>query len=142
MKFMLCPLVLAIIPAVASSADPCQRVPFDPEVPAGLEGAYELIGRDAMTGKPYLGNLQVSLGKNSYLLKRTVRGTVVSGEAWFEGCGADRVKSLFVTYRTSPVTQQVCYLSRNFDNDVQATCKSDQGKTQGRGLESWFQKHG
>jgi hypothetical protein len=87
-------------------------------------------------------DLKVSLGKNSYLLKRTVRGTVVSGEAWFEGCGTDRIKSLFVAYQTTPVTQQVCYLSRDFDNDVQATCKSGQGKTQGRGLESWFQKHG
>lgn len=136
-------LVLVIL-APAAFAEPagtryyCNRLSFDNEVPAGLSGSYDIIGKDAATGNTYAGTLQVNPGKNSYLLTRTVRGHTLKGEAWMESCGPDQFQHLMVRYESKARAIEIaCYLVGDGDNFIRASCAT----ADGRGFEAWYQRH-
>lgn len=132
-------LVVAASPAFAT--DFCQRQAFDPEVPAGLEGRYEIVGRDPVTGGAYSGHLVVTSGESAYGLERVVDGNVSKGRAWIERCGPDGIPFLVAEYATQPVMKAGCRLGADGDNYYRATCRTDAGGDSWRGLEAWFQNH-
>ncbi|MFY9328646.1 MAG: hypothetical protein WAO76_11610, partial [Georgfuchsia sp.] len=69
MNYLALFLVILAPAATAESAGTlhfCNRLPFDEEVPAGLIGSYDIVGKNAATGSTYSGTLQVNPGKNSY----------------------------------------------------------------------------
>lgn len=140
---MNCLALALVILAPAASAGPgdtryyCNRLPFDKEVPAGLLGSYDIVGKDAATGNTYSGTLQVNHGKNSYLLTRTVRGRTLKGEAWMESCGPDQFQRLMVRYESKARAIEIaCYLVGDGDNFIRASCTT----ADGRGLEAWYQR--
>lgn len=134
-------LLFAALAVAASAlhAQPyCQRQAFDPEVPVGLEGGYEVVGKAAGTGKPYAGRLSVSVGKNSYLIRRTVGGRQLRGEGWIELCSPDKFMVFRVQYQTArpEAGRFFCYLRTGGDFDYRVSCMDLDGKA----LEAWFQR--
>lgn len=135
-------LVLVMLaPAASAGAEGtryyCNRLSFDQEVPAGLSGRYDIIGKDAATGNTYSGTLEVSPGKTSYLLTRKVRGRTLKGEAWMESCGPDQFQRLMVRYESKARAIEIaCYLVGDGDNSIRASCTT----ADGRGLEAWYQR--
>ena len=124
----------------ASAADFCQRQPLDPDVPAGLEGSYEIIGKDPSTGKLYAGTLVIGYSKQAYSLTRTTSRTVAKGDAWLALCGADKIQFLVGRYHMKPVSVEIsCRLGTDGDNYSRATCKTRVVNGKWIGLESWFQ---
>lgn len=140
MKHLLLLMVIAGIAGSASAAGSCERMPVDPEFPAGVNGSYEIVGKDPLSGAAYTGALVLGYGKDSYVLTRTAQGNVVNGEAWIEHCGMDKIKALIVRYDTQPVTEMTCTLGTDGGNYYRTSCKSRQGGHQWYGLEAWFQK--
>ena len=136
-------LPLLLLPACVAAAPPapepyCKRVPFDEQVPAGIIGTYEIVGKEAVTGQPYSGALKIAVVKNKYTLVRTVRGRTLKGEAWVESCSPDRFQVLRARYRSKPkVTELSCYLRFDGDNYTRASCTTFEGG----GLEAWYQSH-
>jgi hypothetical protein len=130
-------LLLAASPVFAS--DFCLKAPFDAEFPAGLEGRYEIVGKDPATGEVYSGRLVISMERAAYGLDRAIDGKVSKGQAWIEGCGPDKVSFLVVDYATKPVTRARCRLGNDGDNYYRATCRTDAGENSWRGIEAWFQ---
>jgi len=135
---LLCTLVVAPTSAVASGF--CERMPLDPEVPAGIAGSYEVIGRDPVTSSAYTGTLALTYGKSSYLITRSILGKKVNGEAWIERCGMDTIKVLTARYYTKPVTEISCTFNTDGGNYYRTTCRTRQGQGDWRGLEAWFQQ--
>ena len=129
-------VALALAASAVQAQAYCQRQAFDPEVPMGLEGTYELVGKAA--GKPYAGRLVVSLGKDSYLLRRTVGGRQVHGEGWVELCSPDKFMVFKVQYpaRKPEAGMFICYLRTGGDFDYRVSCTDFEGKA----LEAWFQR--
>lgn len=135
-------IVFAFAASSAFAAGFCEKQAFDPEVPVGLEGHYEMVGRDPATGGAYTGHLAISNGRTVYGLGRVVDGKVTKGRAWIEACGPDRIPFLFVEYDTQPAMRASCRLGGDGDNYYRATCRTDSGTDSWRGLEAWFQNHG
>ena len=137
--FTLFLLLPATLMAAEKEPEPyCKRLPFDEEVPAGLIGKYEIIGKSGESGQPYLGELLISIEDNAYVLRRTLGGKSVQGTAWVEGCSPDKFRVLVAQYQPgSQATTWSCYLRYDGDNYTRATCKSFNGK----GLEAWYQSH-
>jgi hypothetical protein len=123
--------------SVALASDFCQKMKFEPEFPAGLEGRYEVIGKDPTTGAAYFGYLAITNGKNSYGIGRIVNGNISKGHAWIESCGPDKIKFLVAEYTTEPKIKTTCSLGADGDNNYRATCKTWHGDK--AGLEAWFQ---
>lgn len=125
--------------AAAAAAEPyCKRLPFDAETPPGLTGEYEIVGKDAPTGRAYAGTLQIALHEHVYVLTRTVQGQSLRGEAWAESCSPDKFLRLVARYEATPKPIELsCYLRFDGDNYTRASCTS----ADGRGLEAWFQSH-
>lgn len=123
----------------AGAAGFCERMPMDPEVPAGLAGSYEVLGKDPVTGASYAGTLVLEGGKDGYVLTRTVEGQALDGEAWIERCTADRIMALLVRYHAQPAIEMFCALGGDGDNYYRITCRSRQGEDPPSGLEAWFQ---
>lgn len=137
-------IMLAILGGLAGSSaiasDFCTKIPFDPELPAGLNGRYEVIGRDPITRAAYSGHLTVTLEKDSYGVARVVNGKTVKGQAWIVMCGfVEKIMYLRVEYDTAPSTLAACLFRMDGDNYYRVTCKIDDGKNSWRGLEAWFQ---
>jgi hypothetical protein len=139
MKYLLL-LALYGFSFCASAAGFCERLPVDPEFPAGLGGTYEVIGQDAGSGKSYSGMLAIGYGKNAYTLSRTIKGRTVHGKAWLDRCSADKIMQLTVRYETTPATEAVCFLSTDSDNYFRTSCRTWLPKHKRSGLEAWFQK--
>ncbi|MFN4120189.1 hypothetical protein [Acidovorax sp.] len=131
-------LALAVAASAAHAQSYCERQAFDPELPVGLDGKYEVVGKAARTGKPYAGRLSVALGKDSYILRRTVGGRQVRGEGWIELCSPDRFMVLRVQYQTPrpEAGTFICYLRTGGDFDYRVSCTDFDGKA----LEAWFQR--
>jgi len=140
MKAVFMATVLATIPCHVFAAGFCERMPFDPELPAGLDGSYEIVGKDPATGAAYTGTLVLRIGKNSHVITRTTSAGTVNGDAWMESCGMDKIKALVVRYYTKPVTEMTCTLAADGDNYHRATCRVRQVGRHGIGLEAWFQR--
>jgi hypothetical protein len=138
MKVLIAILFFSIAPA-ALAAGFCERKPLEPDFPAGLEGRYEIIGKDPATGAAYSGYLAVAAGKTSYGIGRVVNGKASKGHAWIESCGADKIAFLVAEYATEPAMKARCRLGADGDNYYRATCRTDSGASSWRGLESWFQ---
>ena len=139
MKVIAASLILLASPSVALAIDPCRKVPHDPEFPAGLEGAYEIIGKDAVTGKAYSGQLAISSGVSAYGIARVIEGKIVKGTAWIEVCGGDKIQYLAVRYATTPEVMASCRIGGDGGNYYRVTCRTRTGEMTWRGLESWFQ---
>lgn len=140
MKSLLLLPILAIAFSDARADAGCERMALDPEVPAGIDGRYEIVGRDPLTGDGYAGTLAVALGKHSYTLARTIGADTVRGEAWFERCGVDRIMMLVVRYRAEPAIEAVCFHRSDADNYYRVSCRTRQGGSGRSGLEAWFQQ--
>lgn len=134
-------LLLLTVSACAAAAPPapetyCKRVPFDEEVPAGLIGKYEIVGKEALSGKTYSGSLEISVVNGSYVLTRTVHNRNVKGEAWVESCSPDHFRVLRARYEARPKAIELsCYLRFDGDNFTRASCTTFGGG----GLEAWYQ---
>ena len=139
MKLLTASLSLLITPSIAFGTDICRKVPHDPEVPAGLEGTYEVVGQDPVAGTAYSGTLAISAGKSGYGVARVINGKVTTGTAWIEECGQDNIQSLSISYSASPPILAICMLARDGDNNHRVTCRTRTGAMSWRGLESWFQ---
>ncbi len=124
----------------ANAAGFCERMPMDPEFPAGLNGNYEIVGRDARTGHAYTGTLTLVYGSKTYTLTRTVQGRTVHGEAWMESCGVDRIRTLIARYDTEPVIRMACSLGTDGGNYYRVSCRTIQRSNERLGLEAWYQQ--
>jgi hypothetical protein len=133
-------LLLGLAPLSAAASDGCERLPVDPEFPAGLGGAYEVVGRDPVTNQAYTGTLVVTYGKATYALTRTISGRSVHGDAWVERCGMDKIAALIGRYYANPTIKMVCSLDADGDNYNRLTCRTWGGVRSNGGLEAWFQK--
>ena len=140
MKQLLLLMGMVGVSVSVSAADFCERMPVDPEFPAGLNGSYEILGKDPVTEVSYTGTLVLSYSKDSYKLSRTIQGRIVNGNAWIERCGVDKIETLIVRYDTEPVIEMTCTFGTDGDNYYRTTCRARQGKHQWRGLEAWFQQ--
>jgi hypothetical protein len=134
-------MILAAFPCHAFAASFCERMPLDPEVPAGLDGSYGIVGKDPAMGIAYTGTLVLGIGKNNYAVTRTTGSDTVNGDAWMESCGMDKIKALIVRYYTKPVTEMNCTLAADGDNYYRASCRTHQVGRQKFGLEACFQYH-
>jgi len=132
-------VVFFLLPSVVQAAGLCRRLPMDPEVPAGLAGTYEIIGKDPKTGAGYVGNIVLANGKSSYAITRTIGKDAAHGDAWMEECGGDKIRFLVARYYTKPITHLSCRLGADGDNYYRATCRTGMGSGRWHGLESWFQ---
>ncbi|WP_188396707.1 hypothetical protein [Oxalicibacterium flavum] len=124
----------------AHAAGFCERMPMDPEFPAGLNGSYDIVGRDVRTGHAYTGTLALDHGREVYTLARTVQGRTVHGEAWMESCGVDRIRTLVVRYDAEPVIRMACSLGADGGNYYRVSCRTVQGGNDSPGLEAWYQR--
>ena len=138
MKTILATLFL-LLSLTAKASGFCEKKPFEPDFPAGLEGRYELIGKDPTTGAAYSGYLAITTGKSGYGVGRVVAGEVLKGKAWIESCGPDEIKFLVAEYASAPVMKATCRLGADGDNYYRATCRTDSGTNTWQGLEAWFQ---
>ncbi len=138
MKILSATLLFLIAPAAIASGF-CQKKQFEPDFPAGLEGRYEVIGKDPTTGVAYSGYLAIAAGKTSYGIGRVINGKVSQGHAWIESCGPDKIAFLVAEYATEPAMKASCRLGADGDNYYRTTCRTDSGANLWRGLESWFQ---
>ncbi|HEY6772369.1 MAG TPA: hypothetical protein VI140_00210, partial [Oxalicibacterium sp.] len=93
MKQLLLLMGMVGVSVSVSAADFCERMPVDPEFPAGLNGSYEILGKDPVTEVSYTGTLVLSYSKDSYKLSRTIQGRIVNGNAWIERCGVDKIET-------------------------------------------------
>jgi hypothetical protein len=123
--------------SVSLASDFCQKMKFEPEFPAGLEGRYEIVGKDPATDAAYSGHLAITIGRNSYGIGRVVKGNISMGHAWIESCGPDKMQFLVAEYTTEPKIKTTCRLGAAGDNYFRATCKTWHGNK--AGLEAWFQ---
>lgn len=125
--------------AAPPSPEPyCKQLPFDEENPPGLVGDYEIIGKEAVTGRAYTGALEITVDKDTYVLSRTVEGRILKGAAWVESCSPDRFQVLRARYDSMPeVIDLSCYLRFDGDNYTRASCTT----LEGEGLEAWYQSH-
>ena len=139
MRIQLLLVVFLSFPSIVQANGLCERLPLDPDVPAGLSGAYEVIGKDPRTSTPYVGTIVLANGKSSYAITRTIGKDAVHGDAWMEECGGDKIRFLVARYYTKPITQLSCRLGADGDNYYRTTCRTDTGTGRWRGLESWFQ---
>ena len=125
----------------AAAADFCERTPVDPEVPAGMDGSYEVVGKDPITGAAYTGSLILGYDlPHSYTLTGRIQGRIVRGEAWLERCGADKVQVLTAWYNTRPPVTLLCTLGADSNIRYRITCQTRQGESPAQGLEAWFQR--
>lgn len=136
-------LLLLLLPMCIAAAPPapepyCKLLPFDEEVPAGLTGTYEIVGKESGPGQSYAGVLEISVLMNAYALTRTVEGQTITGEAWVEQCSADEFLRLRARYDLDAKTLELsCYLRYDGGNYTRASCTTFEGG----GLEAWFQRH-
>jgi hypothetical protein len=139
MKYL---LVCLLIAGPADAKNFCTRAPaVDPALPAGLDGSYELIGKDPISGTVYAGTLEVVVGETSYALTRKEGHVVVRGEAWIERCGADSIVVLAARYATKPEpTDLRCAFGMDGDNYYRVTCQTRLDSGDRYGLEAWFQQ--
>lgn len=137
-------LIFLCLPISVQAASFCERdTQVDSEFPAGLVGTYELIGKNAMTGTPYAGTLEIANEQTRYVLTRKFAGAVVTGEGWIERCGPDRIVAFMVRYDTAPdATELFCRLGNDGENYFRVTCLTRIiGNEDATGLEAWFQQH-
>lgn len=138
-------LLLLLLPACACAAaatpdsEPyCKPLPFDEEVPPGLIGKYEIVGKDEATGRTYSGALAIAVVNGAYALTRTVKGRTLKGKAWVESCSPDKFQILRVRYDSKPKPIDfLCHLRFDGDNFIRTSCTTFDG----RGLEAWYQNH-
>lgn len=137
--------VLAVAAIGASSATlaettKCERIPLGPEAPPGIDGHYQIVGKEPITGRPYSGALDVSEGRDTYLLVRTIKTKRLLGQAWMETCGADKIQVLVLEYRTEqqPILGH-CWPRMDGDNYWHVTCRTSVRSS--AGLEAWFQEY-
>ncbi|WDS35244.1 hypothetical protein [Pseudoxanthomonas sp.] len=140
MKRLLPLMVMLGVSGGVRAASVCERLPVDPEFPAGLSGSYEIVGKDPAKGTVYTGTLTLDYGKDSYVLSRGTDGQTLHGVAWIQRCGVDKIRTLLVRYDTQPAIEMACALQTDGDNYYRATCRTRQGGDQSGGLEAWFQK--
>jgi hypothetical protein len=135
-------LLILLLPAFAAAESPtpepyCRRMSFDSEVPAGLIGKYEILGKEPETGQTYYGWLDISMVNESYVLRRQVKGQILIGAAWLESCSPDKFMVLKVRYDSKPKGQELsCYLRFDGDNYTRSSCTTSEGS----GLEAWYQR--
>lgn len=140
MKQRLLLMAMVGVSGGASAAGVCERLPVDPEFPAGLAGSYEILGKDPGTGTAYSGTLTLGYGKDSYALTRVVEGGTLHGNAWIGSCGIDKIRALIVQYDTKPAIEMRCTFGTDGDNYFRMTCGARRSGGQWLGLEAWFQK--
>ena len=129
-----------MIPGCVHASGFCKRLPMDPEVPAGLEGSYEIVGKDPASGAAFVGTLVLDRGETVYALTRTIADGTINGDAWFESCGADDIRTLMVRYDAMPAIEMACTLAADGGNYYRITCRTRQAGRRWQGLEAWFQK--
>lgn len=132
-------IVFLSFPMPILAADFCQRQAYDAEVPAGLYGSYEIIGRDPSTGKLYSGRIGIDDGKSHYSVTRTINSQPMKGQAWIEACSAEKIPYLFVRYDSEPKLKFVCSFAMDGDNYYRITCRTGRDGKNWHGLEAWFQ---
>jgi hypothetical protein len=131
---------LALITTAAALASPeragyCEPLPFDPELPAGVAGKYQVVGRTA-AGASYSGTLSVKDGKSEYVVTRKVGRATVVAQARVYACGADRVRRIRLAYGPGDAKGTLwCAFHTDGDNYHRLTCVGD-----GKRLEAWFQE--
>jgi hypothetical protein len=106
---------------------------LDPDLPAGIAGTYELIGKHS-DGPAYSGTLTLDFGKSRYRVVHLVKGRATNGTAWISECGMDKIRELTVRLETKPVTEMSCMLGGDGNNYYRMTCRTTQG------IEAWFQQ--
>ncbi len=127
------------LPLCASAQSFCTRdAAIDPEFPAGLRGAYSIVGKDP-AGNSYAGMLTLRYREHTYALTRTVNGTAIHGDAWIERCGPDKITTLVARYYGKPATELYCALGMDGDNYYRITCRTRHTGGTKNGLEAWFQ---
>jgi hypothetical protein len=140
MKLVSLAACLAMIPGCVQASGFCRSLPMDAEVPAGLEGSYEIVGKDPASGAAYVGKLVLGHGKDAYSLARTIADGTIEGDAWFERCGADDIRTLMVRYDAMPAIEMACTLDADGGNYYRITCRARQAGRRWQGLEAWFQQ--
>lgn len=133
-------ILFAGICGSAGAADFCERLPLDPEFPAGLTGSYQIVGKQASAADAYAGTLAIGYGKNNYALTRTIHGHEIHGDGWIERCGADKITTLVVKYHAKPALGMQCALGADGNNYYRISCKMHQDGSQQYGIEAWFQE--
>ena len=139
MKIIAACLVLLAAPLNSVATDICRKAPFNPELPAGLAGSYEIVGRDPVDGTAYSGHLAISAGSSGYGIARVISGKVTQGTAWIENCGQDNIRLLAARFSSSPDILAICTLGADGDNYYRVTCRTRTSAMSWKGLESWFQ---
>jgi hypothetical protein len=134
-------ITVLLSPVLAGAASFCERLPLDPEFPAGLVGSYDLVGKVPGTGRPYAGTLVIATERKTYRLIRTTDGTDVRGDAWIESCGPDKITVLAGSYDTTPKLEIRCSLGGDGDNYFRVSCRTREAGGDWQGLEAWFQRH-
>jgi hypothetical protein len=130
---------LALFAAAASLASSerggyCKPLPFDPEIPAGISGEYQVVGRTS-AGASYSGTLSVKEAKSDYAVTRKVGRATVAARAKVYACGADRVRQIKLAYGPGDEKGTLwCAFQMDGGNYYRFTCAGD-----GKRLEAWFQ---
>lgn len=141
--------MLTVLIAILSSAShfvaqPCERLAADPEVPIGLVGRYEIVGRRPNSNETYEGTVSLNIEGDDYRVERTIGEKVDTGVAWIQVCTPDDIWSIRVQFtEEDQVFNQVCSFSTDGDNYFRWTCRTGYGARHiGRmGIEAWFQVH-
>lgn len=136
--FITAVLFLLALPAISSEY--CHTEPFNPEIhDFFLQGNYEIVGKDATTGVPYVGHLRITSDE----IIRTINGNSVEGHVFIQKCGTDIVTFLLVEYAAPTSAGASCRLGRDAINYYRITCLTDNnGENSWLGREAWFQKVG
>ncbi|HKB58795.1 MAG TPA: hypothetical protein VKC56_01995 [Gallionellaceae bacterium] len=125
----------------------CERQQYDPAAPAALPGTYEIVGRMPDSSATYGGTLEISAGKTAFVLKRTVDGNTMTGEAWIAACGKKGrhgVQMLDFKYTEGKgLLEGRCFLDSDLQDGMFLSCYTRiVGKKHGhQGLESAFSQN-
>ena len=133
--------MMLLCPVIAGAANFCERLPFDPQFPAGVVGTYDVVGKVPGTSKAYAGTLVIATDSTTYRLTRTSEGTDARGDAWIESCGPDKITVLAASYDTTPKLEMRCSLAGDGDNYFRVSCRTREPGGEWQGLEAWFQRH-
>ena len=136
-------LIFVLVSTQIHAREYCERPEkIDPELPAGLSGTYEIIGRLPNSDITYAGRVEIKEDETAYTLKRTVGGVTTIGDAWIEFCSPDKYMVLNFKYSKTPKPiLGSCFLRTNGNNYYIISCYTRFIGTElkQRGLESMFQ---
>jgi hypothetical protein len=146
-KVTLCTVLFCVVAAAHAGGLACKRQQYDPAVPAALPGTYEIVGRMPDSSATYGGTLEITAGKTSYALKRTVDGDAMTGSAWLTTCGKKGrhgVQMLDFKYTGGKgLLEGRCFLDSDLQDGMFLSCYTRVvGKKHGhQGLESAFSQN-